>query len=521
MPCQSSYTGFFQNENNRDYWKERLATLETVDPKRSPLFEAIRLFANWKIQNDYKKGLASAEKFEEMAKASYERNWFWLLVYCLETIVYIYKVLGYNDQLKSISKTISNYLEEKKDVFPTHTVLELARLFNIILVNSDRNDIKNIYKVLNDFSDKKVSEAPFHFQRLFLFEAIPIARFLKREDDLKKLQEKVVQKWIDEAEFKGKASNLIKFSLLQSALDYSVVIGNKEKTEWLKKELSVTDFSDELKEIKLPEKDVIKFQNALKDHFEKIRGVIRKYVNGLSKRTPTEMILNISNDNSIIRLDVEETRKFVKEVIKEHPIQNIFGILLDTGEKTIRLESPEDKEKLKLNRQLMFSVNETIWIVDQILREISDRNLISISSVDNFLSQCKRVELNIFDLVSIGARHHFQKDYVASISILIPLIENIVFSYLSSVGADVSSYQGKIIEQRELGGLLNLEEFKKAFGEGFQYFLKLLLIEADAVNLRNRFAHGNMKSVEFNESVSSLILFIILKICAKTFVTRN
>jgi len=521
MTSQSSYTGFFQNENNREYLKERLATLETVELKRSPLFEAMHLFGNWKIQKDYKKGLESAQKFDEMAKASYERNWFWLLVYCLETMVHIYKVLGYNDQLELISRRINNHLEQKKDAFPTHTVLELARLFNTILANSERSDIEKIYKVLIDFSEKKLRDDPFHFQRSFMFEAIEIARFLKLDDDLKKLQEKILQTWIDEAELKGKASNLVKFAILQSALDYSVNIGNKEKTELIKKVLSATDFSGELKEITLPEKDVKDFQDAMKDHFERIRKVIQKHVNGLTKLTPTEIILNVSNDNSIIRLNVEETKEFVNKLMREHPIQSIFGTILDTGEKTIRLETQEDKDKSELNRQLMFGLSETMWIIDQIFRELNDRNLVSTSSIAHFLSQCKCVDANAFGIASVGVRHHFQKDYVASISILLPLIENIVFAYLSSIGADVSSYQGKVIEQRELGGLLNLEEFKKAVGEDFQYFLKLLLTEADSVNLRNRFAHGNMKSIEFNESVSSLILFIILKVCAKTFDSKK
>jgi len=517
MTSQSFYTVFFQNEKDREYLKERLATLETVELKRSPLFEAIHLFGNWKTQNDYKKGLESAEKFDEMAKASYERNWFRLLVYCLETMVYIYKVLGYNDQLKLISKRINSHLEQKKDAFPTHTVLELARLFNTILANSERSDIEKIYSVLIDSSEKKLSDDPFHFQRSFLFEAIEIARFLKLSDDLKKLQENVLQTWIDEAESKGKASNLVKFAILQSALDYSVIIGNKEKTELIKKELSATDFSGELKEIKLPEKQSEEFQRSVKAHYENLREEIRKYVDELSKSTPTEITLNISNDNSIIRINAEETRKFLKELIKEHPIRNIFGTILDTGEKTIRLESQEDKNEFELNRQLMFGLSETMWMIDQIFRELDDRDLISTSSVVYFLSQCKCVDANTFSIASVGVRHHFQKDYVASISILLPLIENIVFAYLSSIGADVSSYQGKVIEHRELGALFNLEEFRKAFGEDFQYFLKLLLIKADSVNLRNRFAHGNMKSVEFNENVSALILFIILKVCAKTF----
>lgn len=109
------------------------------------------------------------------------------------------------------------------------------------------------------------------------------------------------------------------------------------------------------------------------------------------------------------------------------------------------------------------------------------------SSVADFLYD--DLSKNNFELILHGTKHHFQGDYVASVSILTPLIESILFDYLHAIGADVSSYESKIIEQRELGGLLNLKEVKDNFGENFQYFLKLLLVEADSINFRNRFAH--------------------------------
>ena len=517
MVAEHEFTNFFEKGHEEARLKERLATLKDLDLSRSPLFEAIFFFGEWKIEKDYKKGLKSAEKFEEMEKMSYARNWTSLLVYCLETTTHIFKSLGYKAQLKLISKRMCSYLREKKEVLPTHTILELARFFNSIIMNAEESDIDEIYKLLIDFSERRLSDDPFHFQRGFLFEAIKIARFLKAEADEKKLGERVIETWIKEAEFKGRASKLVKFSLLQSALDYSVSIGDKEKVEQLKKELSVTDFSDELKEVSLPEEELKRFDRSVKEHFEKLRNVIRKYVNGLSKLPTLGIILSICNDDSIVRINVKETKKFVRELMRKHPIQNIFGTILDTGGKTIRLDSPEDKEKFRLNEQLLFGVRETIWMVAQIFRELEDRNLLSSFSIEGFLTRCLWTNKNTFELVQIGVHYHFQADYVGSVSILTPLIEGVLFDYLKSIRADVSSYEGRVIEQRELGGLLNQEEVRECFGEDFQYFLKLFLVEADSINFRNRLAHGNMNVNEFNKQVSSIIIFMILKICSKTF----
>lgn len=517
MAAKHTFTEFFRDENNKALWKQRLELHKNLDLKLCPLFEAVWLFGQWKIKREYRYGIESAAKFEEMGKIAYEKNWVWALVYCIETASYIYKVLKHTEKLKLISKRIASYLREKKEIFPTHTILELAHLFNSIITSAEPNDINEIYKMLIDFLERKLRDDYFNFQRRFLFEAIAIARFMKLDKDIKKLQEKAIQSWIDEAEFKGKASNLIKVALLQKALDYSVSVGNKEKIQQLKKDLSEIDFSDELKEVTLPKEEREKFQRVVKDYYDKMRDVIRKYVDGLSKMHPLQIIWNVCNDEAIIRIKLKETRKFVRELMGKYPLQYIFGTVLHAGEKTIRLESLEEKEKFQLNQQLMFGVNETIWIVNQIFSELKDRNLLTVSSISDFLSRCSCVSKNNFELIGFGVCHYFQKDYVASVSILTPLIESVLFDYLRSIGADVSSYEGKVIEQRELGGLLNLSEVKDKFGEDFQYFLKLFLVESDSINFRNRLAHGNVEVEEFNELSSSIILFIILKICSKTF----
>ena len=353
--------------------------------------------------------------------------------------------------------------------------------------------------------------------RGFLFEAIKIAHFLKFQDRENRLHEQVIQTWVDEAEIKGKSSKLVKFSLLKSALDYSVKIGNKEKIESLKKELSKLDFSDELKEIALPKEEREKFERLAKIYFEKLEKGIEEYVKKLMEMPPLAVILNLCNDSSLIRTNVQETRKFVEKLINEHPVQNIFLIMLDTGNKIINMNSPEEKKEYQLHTQLLLGVRETLWMVNMVFEKIENTKIIDSSNIVDFLSRSIGLSENNLNIVSSGVVHHFQKDYVASISILTPLIEGVLFDYLHSIGADTSSYEGTTIEQRELGGLLNQKELKDNFGEDFQYFLKLFLTEPDAINFRNRFAHGLASAVEFNHIVSSNILFIILKICSKTF----
>jgi len=516
MVSKHQFTEFFRNTDNKEKWNERLDSLKKLNLKRSPLFEAIFLFGQWKIENDFKKAKESANKFQEIEDIALKNGWVWILAYCLESIAYIYKVLGYRKELNLHCRRIALYLSEKKDIFPAHTLLELARLFNEMITNADEMDAKVVMEILVELSEKKYGADPFNFQRSFLFEAIKSAKFLKIDDLVKELQDKAIANWIDEANFKGATSKLIKVSILERALDYSAEVGSKKRITELKKMLSEIDVSGEMRQIKLPEDQIREYEKAIKAYYDKLKESVPKYVNGLTKLSPINIIWNVCNDDSIVSVNVKKTKDFVQELIQEHPIQQIFGTTL-YGEKTIRLESREEKEKYQLNKQLMSSVSETIWVINQIFVELTDKNLFTISAIGDFLANCPRLSENNFQLIGFGALHHFQREFVASISILTPLIEGVLADYLSSAGVDISSYEGKVIEKRELGGLLNLEDFKKIFGENFQYFLKLLLVEADSVNFRNRLAHGKAMLGEFNETVSTVILFVILKICSKAF----
>lgn len=235
--AKSEFTEFFKKQDKGPQWDSKLAQLTNLRIERSPIFEALLLFGKWKTGKQYKDGVKSAEKFEEMEKTAYERNWVWLLSYCVETAAYIYKSFGHDSNLNTISKRICSYLVEKKDTLPAHTLLELTRTFNNIITTADKKDMETVYGLLVNFSGKKFTDDPFNFMRGFLFEALKIAHFSKHQDEENRLHELVIKTWIDEAEIKGKASKLVKFSLLKSALDYSVNVGNKEKIENLKKEL--------------------------------------------------------------------------------------------------------------------------------------------------------------------------------------------------------------------------------------------------------------------------------------------
>jgi len=125
LMISESYMSLFTREENKNSRQARLDTIKTVDLQRSPLFEAIKLFAESRIEKDFSKGIGAAEKFEQMEKLSLEKNWFWMLVYSLEAAAYIYKTYNQVSRLKVISSRVAGYLLTKKETVPTITVFVL------------------------------------------------------------------------------------------------------------------------------------------------------------------------------------------------------------------------------------------------------------------------------------------------------------------------------------------------------------------------------------------------------------
>jgi len=181
------------------------------------------------------------------------------------------------------------------------------------------------------------------------------------------------------------------------------------------------------------------------------------------------------------------------------------------------LESEEDKLKYNLHLYLTPYLSEAIYLITDILKRLLEDNFIKMEHIYYLLSKSTIIDENDMTIIMNGVMKHFTQDYLSSVSILTPKIESTLFLYLQSIGADVSSYSADAISKRTLGGLIELSEIKDKFSIDFQYFIKLFLVADDSINFRNRLSHGSVKIVEFNERTSLLIIFILLKIYAKSY----
>ena len=506
---------FFNNEDLKEYWEKRLTYFEEIDITSSPIIEAVYNYGKWKKDRDYKFAISSLLKFQEMEDISYNKNWYWVFSFCIEEQINLAFKLSKKDELEKIAERIRNYLINNKETFPTHTFMENTVQYIRSLDYIDMIKTNDVYNIILEFFNN--TELNYSFREGFLNACIDIKKHQKNEKEVNKLHSKMLNLKLEEAENKGKTSKLILSALLEQALDYCMkFVIEKKICEEIKLRLTKIDYSDELKVIELSESEKEKLEQAYKKYDEEVNKAINMYVEKLKTLNPFNALYNLFSDESLIRMNVKGTKDFATKLLKES-ISTILNTKLDLEYKRKKLESEEDKLKYNLHLYLTPYLSEAIYLITDILKRLLEDNFIKMEHIYYLLSKSTIIDENDMTIIMNGVMKHFTQDYLSSVSILTPKIESTLFLYLQSIGADVSSYSADAISKRTLGGLIELSEIKDKFSIDFQYFIKLFLVADDSINFRNRLSHGSVKIVEFNERTSLLIIFILLKIYAKSY----
>ena len=143
-------------------------------------------------------------------------------------------------------------------------------------------------------------------------------------------------------------------------------------------------------------------------------------------------------------------------------------------------------------------------------------------TTNNYLDYLHTFELHeqaVLKLIECGIQRHYEKDYISSIHILIPQVENTLRRLLEQKGISVLRSHNQILQYLTLGS--QIESSRPILGTDLVEFLRIKLVEDDGINLRNRVCHSIYEDLpkledydalhDFSHATSlSLILIIML-----------
>lgn len=506
---------FFDNNEYSENWADRLSYFDEIDLKQNYLVEAVYYYGRWKKDNVYADIEKSMDIFKDAEFQAIENNWSWILTTSTKYQKTLYYQFDKKGRLEALGVRISNYIIESNELFPTRAIMDLTNQVIDLLDFLKPDQITKVGNVVTAFAKTESLNHPFRYG--FFDACIAIKKHEKDETAVVAIHQDILALKIHEAESRGSTSKMILSAFLERALEYCVEhVGDRTITEDLKKRIDSIDYTDELVVIELPEELRKNLNEMYKKYDENIKSSVKTYINGIIDMHPFQILYGVLDDESIFRMNVEDTKSFTDELLKES-IANLFTKTVDLSFKRIKIDSEEEKFQAKLHENLMPYLQGTLNLIYYIFSEIEDRRLVSIESIYHFLNKCSIINENDHTMIIWGILRHIDGDYLSSISILMPKIESALFLYLKGIGADVTSYDAQALSQRTLGGLIGLDDIHEKFSIDFQYCLKLLLTADDGINFRNRISHGSTNIKEYNRKTSLLTIFILLKIYAKTF----
>ncbi|MFA7277668.1 MAG: DUF4209 domain-containing protein [Candidatus Gracilibacteria bacterium] len=140
-------------------------------------------------------------------------------------------------------------------------------------------------------------------------------------------------------------------------------------------------------------------------------------------------------------------------------------------------------------------------------------------TLDKLLDYIER--LGLFDpedlfFIKKGLERFFSRDYVSSIHILIPRIENVFMKIAAGLEIDSialdRSRPGELVTREKMmsSDFLMSSGVSDVFGRNFCGFIDFLLTKPLGHNLRNRMAHGDLLSGECSESNCLSLIYMLL-----------
>jgi hypothetical protein len=223
---------------------------------------------------------------------------------------------------------------------------------------------------------------------------------------------------------------------------------------------------------------------------------------------------------------VAELRSQAEQKIGGSPIAYLFpaSTLSATGKVvakhgTMASDSQADRESLILREMFWFSshTSHPLWVVGQIepmRQQILADHCVRYADMAPLVTYNPLVPPGRERFYIRGLHAGLHGDFVESIHLLIPQLENSIRSLLLEQGIVVSSLDTQGLQQENnLNSMLYEPRLNDLFGEDTVFQLRGLLVEQASSNLRNRTAHGMIEYGEFFGYSPAYAWWLILRLC--------
>ncbi len=381
-------------------------------------------------------------------------------------------------------------------------------LVDIILQLDRRIRRKELERALSisrkgqEFYASKAAGWNYHLARDFAAREAKILGKSGRQNDAQDARVRIGEYYEEEAERTG-VSNMLAATHLQDAQRHYAEIGCSEKVEELKVKIR-----DRLRAA--AEKGEFKGISVMMEFPVK---EIENQARQLLKDGLDEALINLASDPYWIP-DMEESRRIAREIEQEHPIQTIFPQSTIRGTRQVHLAATEAEiHEANVIKYYRIDVGIRSMALDHTLKVFIEEGGLTESSLVDYLAGSPFIDDDAVEFISVGVERYFKGDFVSSLHILVPRLEETLRRTIGKLGVSTTSLGREgVTKEKQLRDVLDTPELEDLLGDRIVFYLKHMLISQLGENLRHDTAHGLLTSSrctrELTEQVIQLYLLL-------------
>ncbi len=243
--------------------------------------------------------------------------------------------------------------------------------------------------------------------------------------------------------------------------------------------------------------------------FEIPREKIDNYLNQMHAGEP-EIILQRIAVKHIPSKD--HAKDQVLNLSKVAPIQYLIGhkIQDNKGRVVASIGPLENDLEGHMVRQISQNLSFSSLFMRMIYEQGIDRKLLSEGVIMNYLLDSPIIANDRFEIIKRGLKAFFEGDYLVSIHLLIPQIEEAIRNILEMSGGKVLRSKAGAFQLRTFDDVLRDAIITNALGEDMSHYFRILFTDQRGWNLRNDVCHGLVNINAFNSQNTDRVVHALL-----------
>ena len=273
----------------------------------------------------------------------------------------------------------------------------------------------------------------------------------------------------------------------------------------------------------LNQSDKDRIANKIKDASQSIQFNTIESTYELKKKLPIPGNNGFERLQSLIWLfkrhvpKIDDVKQEASELKQKHPLSHAFPTI-DFDYSGMPASTNLSEEEKAYVGQYTSNIRLYEVLLSASVSEYENAGKITVQNHENYLDCFGFHDKSTLGLITHGIARHYEKDYISSIHILIPQVENTLRNLLAQKGINTIS-TARDLEFSMLGNLIS--KSSAILGDNIAEFLKLKFVNRTSLNLRNLICHSLLANFDntqqydprhfFSHSTSlSLILVIEL-----------